>query len=314
MTPNQIVPLLIVALSYLPSHAEITAVPTAVPGNSPALADPEVRKACDASYAARASIASVYSNCAAAGAAKGGGVPADSMCQSMPPQKEGTLAQIWGSGIKGAGGAGCQKKGGPKPHYSQSGSRMQVKGDRVDPMPGMSTDCSGYFSGVWARLGRRIKPGQDLTSPTTTAELTPLVGSANSCIKEVTDGILPGDMIVYNENGTGHVSMIDRISAGGPGSCEFSIIESSGGTDAEYGGPRVVVKGGKGGGGVVSDRAGTTMNRLGKNCVASITKASAKVGRFDENKPGCKSKPKKFENEECISQCQEVGIKSPEVG
>ena len=289
-------------------NAEITA--PGGPGGSgagPASNDPQVKQACDVSFIARLSLASMYGSCEAPAAAKGGGVPADSMCQSMPSTKPGTLAQVWSSGGQ------CSKPYSSKPKYSQEGARMSVKGNQIDPAPNGQTDCSGFVSGVLARAGMRLQPGKELSSPTTTAEMVKLIEGGGSCFDQVSDGLLPGDMVVYNEGGKGHVYLIDRISAGGPGSCEFSIIESSGGGDAAYGGPRVVVKGGESGGAAVSDAMGATINRMSKSCVAKDGK-DVKVGRFNPNKPGCKGTPKQFKNEACVKSCPDLGVASPEIG
>ncbi len=280
-------------------HAE-TIAPGGGYGGMSSNSDPAVNQGCDIAYGARLLLASIYGDCDAPAAAKGGGVPADSMCQSMPKENPGSLAQVW------AGPKDCPSPYKSKPKYSQAGARMKVDGNQIDPAPGGSTDCSGFFSGVAARLGMRLEPGKDITAPTTTAQLIQLLKSGNSCWDLVNDGLLPGDMVVWNDGTKGHVYLIDRISSGGPGSCEFSIIESSGGSDAQYGGPRVVVKGGERGGSVVSDAMGTAMNRMSKSCVAKDGK-DVKTARFNPNKPGCKGTPKKFKNEECVRKCDNLG-------
>lgn len=266
-------------------------------------ASEEITKACEASYIARLSLASMYGNCDAPSAAKGGGVPADSMCQSMPSKNPGPLSQVWSQGGQ------CPKPYAQKPSYSQEGKRCEIKGDMIDPAPGGKTDCSGFFTGVEARLGHRLQPGKDITSPTTTAELVKLLSKGDSCYRLVSGELLPGDVVVYNDGEKGHVYKIDRISAGGPGSCEFSIIESSGGSDAQYGGPRVVVKGGESGGSAVSDSLGSNMKGMSKSCVAKDGK-DVKVARFDDKKAGCKGSPKKFKNEDCVKSCPDLGRNS----
>lgn len=268
-----------------------------------ARSDQDIRMACDAAFTARLSLASMYGSCDAPAAAKGGGVPADSICQSMPSKNPGSLAQIWRQ--RGQ----CPKGSSRKPVYSQSGARCQISGNIVDPLPGGSTDCSGFFSGIQARMGRRLVPGKDISEPTTTAEMVKTLGGPNSCYKQVSGELLPGDVVYYNDGEKGHVYMIDRISAGGPGSCEFSIIESSGGDDDQYGGPRVVVKGGEAGGAAVSDLMGSAMKGMSKNCVAKGGK-DVKVARFDQQKPGCQGTKKKFKNEDCVKECSELGRSS----
>lgn len=239
-----------------------------------------------------------------------GGVPADTNCQSMPSSNPGTLAQIAQKPSQ------CPKRCG-KPKYDQKSGRLKISGDTIDPIPGCGTDCSGFVSGVWAKLGRRFEVGKDIKEAATTKTLVDLVGKPNSCLKEVTGELREGDMVVHNDgsgaksaNGnevSGHVYLIDRISSGG-GTCEFSIIESSGGKDSEYGGPRVVVKGGEKGGSAVSDRKGRAMKGMSKECIAKDGKGNMKVARFDSKKPGCQGKKKKFVGEECVKSCPNLGI------
>jgi hypothetical protein len=246
----------------------------------------------------------MYGSCDAPSAAKGGGVPADSMCQSMPSKNPGTLAQVWASQKE------CPPASPKEPEYSQEGARCVIKGNVVDPLPNGSTDCSGFVSGVQARLGRRFMPDKDITQPTTTAELVKMLKAGNSCFKLVSGDVLPGDMAVYNDGEKGHVYLIDRVSAGGSKSCEYSIIESSGGQDAAYGGPRVVVKGGEGGGSAVSDGMGAAMKGISDHCLAKDGK-DVLVARFDAKKPGCKGSSKSFKGEECVrNKCNELGRNS----
>lgn len=273
--------------------------------------DSETKDACEAAKAARLSLASSYGSCEAPAAAKGGGVPADTNCQSMPSSNPGTLAQV------AAKPSQCPKRCG-KPKYDQKSGRLKVNGDTIDPIPGCGTDCSGFVSGVWAKLGRRFEVGKDIKEAVTTKALVDLVGKPNSCLVEVTGEIHEGDMVVHNDgsgaksaNGnevSGHVYLIDRISSGGPGSCEFSIIESGGGNDASYGGPRVVVKGGEKGGSAVSDRKGRAMKGMSKDCVAKDGKGNMKVARFDKKKAGCQGKKKKFVGEDCVKSCPNLGV------
>lgn len=183
---------------------------------------------------------------------------------------------------------------------------MSVAGKLVDPVPGGTTDCSGAWSGVQARLGRRMIPGKDLSAPTSTAEMIKHI--PGQCFKEPKDGLLPGDTVVYNSGGKGHVFMIDRV-AGGSG-CEFSIFHSTGG-DGNFDGPQIQLKGGEKGGSPVSDRTGATMNRLSRACVANAG-PNVKVGRFDPKAPGCQGQVKEFKNEACADQCQDIGSISPE--
>jgi hypothetical protein len=269
----------------------------------------EIKEACEQSKHARIVLAALYGSCEAPAAAKGGGVPADSLCQSMPSRNPGSLAQQWAKPSE------CPKSG-SKPEYSQKGGRLEIKGNEVS-FPNNETDCSGFRTALNAVDGLRWEPGKDITGPSTTAEMVKFISNPNSCWKEVDGEVLPGDMCVYNDgsdaksesgnNVSGHVFTIDRISSGGNGSCEFSIIESSGGKDPEYGGPRVVVKGGEGGGAAVSDRMGRAMKGMSKSCVAKEGKG-VKVARFQKNKAGCQGPKKKFKGEDCVKKCDNLGV------
>lgn len=297
---------LFTTLPALPVQAEIIGQSQSGSGSSEG-SDTSVTQACDSAFIARLSLASMYGNCDAPEAAKGGGVPADSMCQSTASKQSETLSQVWNSG------GSCPKPYAQKPKYSQAGARMTVNGDKIDPAPGGQTDCSGFVSGVEARLGHRFESGKDITAPTTTEAMVKLLDNGSSCFEKISGELLPGDMVVYNENGKGHVYLIDRISSGGPGGCDFSLIESSGGSDAEFGGPRVVVKGGAEGGAPVSDAMGSAVKGMSKSCVAKDGK-DVKVGRFNPNKPGCKGTPKQFANESCVKNCPDLGRRSEACG
>lgn len=279
------------------------------PDGGAAEGGPEIKEACDQSKKGRILLAALYGSCEAPAAAKGGGVPADSLCQSMPSKNPGSLAQQWSKQTE------CPKSG-SKPKYSQKGGRMKVEGNVVY-FPDNGTDCSGFRSAYNAVNGLRWEPGKDITEPSTTEQMVKIIGNPNSCWKEVQGEVLPGDMCVYNDgsgkkdakgdNVSGHVFTIDRISSGGSGACEFSIIESSGGGDPEYGGPRVVVKGGESGGSAVSDRMGRAMKGMSKACLAKEGKG-IKVARFQKNKPGCQGPKKKFKGEDCVKKCENLGV------
>jgi hypothetical protein len=260
----------------------------------------EIRKACTEAYAARVAITTLYGSCTASDTSKGWGAPADSMCQSEPYHRvKWTLKQIFHMQSE------CPKPP-TEPEYSQEPPRCRITDTTVD-YPNAKTDCSGFVSGVEARLGHRFEQGQDIRGPTTTAQLVDLIGQPKSCWEPVKGNLMPGDMVVYNDGEKGHVYKIDRISQGGPGSCEFSIIESSGGSDEDFGGPRVVVKGGEKGGAAVSDTKGRNWLGMSQDCVAKSGK-DVKVARFNDKKPGCLGTPKKFKNEECIqSKCDNLG-------
>ncbi len=274
--------------------------------------NPKIMQACQVAAAARLSLSSMYGSCDAANTPKGGALPMQDICGASSTKSDfPDLATVYSSAKPPDGAMGCSKTP-QKPHYSQEGDRMTQQRE-VDPAPDSKTDCSGFVSGVLARLGMKFTSDKD-PGLMTTAEMVKDIEKPSSCFQKVEGGILPGDLVVYNDGGKGHVYLIDRVTMGP--SCNYSIIESSGGSDGQFGGPRVVSKT-KGSGSqsmpsdnVVGDDVGAAGYSLGEDCINKNGK-DLKIVRFNGEEK-CKAKPKMYKNEQCVASCDQGKGKMPE--
>lgn len=123
-------------------------------------------------------------------------------------------------------------------------------------------------------------------------------------------GLLPGDLVVWNSGGKGHVFLIDRVDSSDCG--KFSIIESTGSKT----GSQVSGKQGSGDGvsirapskGAKSDKKGMAYEKVKSlACGTGSGSDEIKVVRHNPKKAGCTDKPKKYKNEDCVKSCENLG-------
>jgi hypothetical protein len=172
-----------------------------------------------------------------------------------------------------------EKDTGGQAKYSQEGARCVVSGDTVDLTPGGHTDCSGLVSGMLAVMGKRLQPGKDITSPTTTAEMKKLLEGGSPCWKKVSDAPKAGDIFVWNNGSVGHTGMYFSSQS------TWESTNSGGATGPQFKDQN---------GGPVNDNQGANSSR------------DKGVYRFDDSNTECKSQPKKIKGEDKIQSCDGI--------